>query len=162
MAGKMKRTVAKVSEKTLKIEAYLKTFQPGEELSFIALEVGSGVKMDTKGKGYLRTALKRAKLEYSPIHGEGIKLANPEMTMPILINKLTKVDRAVKRADKSHKNLQTKFFASLTKTEQNQLLYVGAVFGAIRVAAENGKLIYSGKNKMSNAETLQIPVPRFD
>jgi len=162
MVTGVKQTIANVSDYTLRIEEYLKKFDVGEELSYLRIGTDNGVKMNERGKGYLRTALKRAKLEYSPIRGYGIKLADSKTTMPILVNKLTKIDRAVKRANKSHKNLQEQFFASLTKNEQNQVLYVGAVFGAIRIAAENGKIIYTSKNTMSNTKTLQIPIPKFD
>jgi hypothetical protein len=161
MAGTMRKTIPQVSKETLLLQTYLERHKPGDEISFTSIEANTGVEMNYKGRGYLRTAIKRAKLEYSAIRGYGIKLADPGTTMPIMINKLDKIDRAVKRADKSHKNLQVQFFEKLSKEEQKQLLFIGAAFGAIRVAAENGKLLYQSKKSVSNAETLKIPVPEY-
>lgn len=158
---KPKKTIAVVSEYTLKIQNYLQTkCKNGDELSFERIHHETGVVMDEKGKGYLRTAMKRAKIEYSAMIGYGVKLADVKSIMPILSNRLVKIDRAVKRADKTHKNLQEQFFEALSPSEQKQLLYVGAVFGAIRVAAENGKLVYQNKTKIDH--TITIPIPKFE
>ena len=116
--------------------------------------------MNNTGKQYMRTALKRLKVEYSPIKGLGIQLADRNITMPLVINRLNKIDRSVKRAEKTHKNLQEQFFESLDTKEQKQLLFIGAAFGAIRVAAENGRLLYQSKNKIKNKMT--IPIPEYD
>lgn len=153
-------TIAAVSEKTLKIQAFLEQCAPGTELSFLTIENRTGVVMNEKGKQYLRRALKRAKIEYSPDIGRGIKLANPENTMPIVIDRLKRIDNTVKRAEKTQKNLQEQFFEQLSPQEQKQLLFVGAAFGAIRVAAENGKLLYQTKNKMQ--KVIEIPIPQYN
>lgn len=154
------RTIAKVSESTLKIQSFLQTCKEGDILSYERIQDKSGVYMNTKGKSYLRTALKREKIEYSPVFGHGIKLADPESTMPLIINRLNKIDRSVKRAEKTQQNLQEQFFESLSPIEQKQLLFVGAAFGAIRVAAQNGKMLYQSKNKMGTS--MEIPIPKYD
>lgn len=155
----MARTIAEVSDETIRIQQFLEQQKPGTELSYLKIHNETGINMDEKGKQRLRSALKRAKLEYSTIQGSGIKLADSKSTMPILTGKILKIDRAVKRAEKTHKNLEEKFFSSLSKDEQQKILYVGAVFGAIRVAAENGKVIYSKTKQVSN--NVSIPVPKF-
>ena len=154
-----KKGIAIVSENTLKIELFLSKCKIGEELSFDNIGHEAGVNMNQLGKNYLRTALKRLKLEYISIRGYGIKLADSKTTMPIVASRLTKIDKAVKRADKTHRNLQEQFFESLTPQEQKQLLFVGATFGAIRVAAENGRLMYQSKHKLTN--TVTIPIPEY-
>jgi len=155
----MGRTIAKVSDNTLKLQSIMENFHPGDELSFNNIEHDSGVKMNERGKQYLRTACKRAKIEYSSIRGVGIKLADPRTTMQILSHRLIKVDNSVKRADKSHKNLQEKFFSQLTIKEQKDRLYIGSVFGAIRAASNNAKLIY-GKNIKKINFSVEIPIPK--
>lgn len=152
-----KKTIAEVSEETLKIQRLLEEQPDGKELSFDYISAKTGVTMDDRGKGFLRTAMKRAKKVYSPIRGQGVKLADSKSTMPILINKMGKIDRAVKRSEKTHKTLQEQFFSSLPLQQQKEILYIGAVFGAIRVAAENGKIVYSRKKEIS--DTINIPLP---
>lgn len=156
------KTIPQVSQETLILQNYLvEKCKEGEEISFARIQNDTKVKMDSKGKQYLRTAFKRAKLIYLSIRGYGIKIAESSDTMPILVNKLGRIDKAVKRADKTQKTLQSKFFDSLEPHEQKEILYIGAVFGAIRVAADNGKLIYQKtKNKMSES-TMNIPIPQL-
>lgn len=153
MAG----TIAEISEETIKLQMYIESKQHGEELSFDRIAHDTGVVMDERNKQKLRVALKRAKREYSAIINYGIKLADSHSTMGLLTNKLVKIDRAVRRGERTQKNLQEQFFSSLNTQEQKEILYIGAVFGAIRVAAENGKVIYSKRNIK---EIENIPIPK--
>lgn len=154
----MGKTIAEVSEDTLKLQAYLEKQKNGAELSYMRIEHDTGVVMDSRGKGYLRTALRRAKLESSTERNVGIVLADSKNAMGIIVNKLQKIDRTVKRGEKTHKNIQEQFFHSLTPEKQREILYIGAVFGAIRVAAENGKVIYSKKPREISTN-ITIPMP---
>jgi hypothetical protein len=47
----------------------------------------------------------------------------------------------------------------LTAEERRQVLFVGAVFGAIRIAAENGRFLYGAKMKKSGSLSAKIPLP---
>lgn len=156
----MKKTIAQISKETLKLVDYFGRCKPGQQMTYESIENATGVTMDERGKSFMRTALHKLKIEYSVIIGKGIKLADPGTTMPIVVHKLGRIDKAVKRAERSQKNLQQKFFDSLDVPEQRQLLYLGAVFGAIRVASNNGKLVYANK-KMSNVSNIQIPIPTY-
>lgn len=152
--------IAKVSEETLKIERYIEPLPPGEVVAYETVAEETGVLMDLSGKAKLRSALRRLKREYSQIKGYGVRLADPEMVMPLISHRVVKIDSAVRRADKTHKNLQRQFFASLTPDEQRQVLFAGAVFGAIRVAAENGRQLYGGNAKQKLGVAV-IPLPDF-
>ena len=153
------KSIPEISEDSLILTDYLRAQKPGQILSYHKIGNDTKVTMNNKGKQILRRALKRANLEYSCIKGQGIKIAEAEDTMPIVINKLTKIDKAVKRAEKTHKNLYSKFFDELDEKEQKQLLYIGAAFGAIRLASENGKMIYSSRKEISHS--IEIPLPDF-
>jgi len=157
----IKKTIAEVSEDTLKIQEFLMKCKAGEEISYDKLQHETGVEMDNSGKQKITSALRRAKLEHSTIRGYGIKLADAKSTMPILSNKVIKIDRAVRRAEKTHKNLEIQFFSSLNKDEQQKVLYIGAVFGAIRVAAENGRVIYGKITKNISNSSVNIPIPKI-
>lgn len=155
----MGRTIAMVSESTIKIQAFLEKQKPGVEVSYKRIEHESGVRMDARGKQYLRSALRRAKIESSTIIGEGIVLADPDNAMGIVAHKLKRIDGAVRRGERSHKNIQEQFFESMSPEEQRKILFVGAVFGAIRVASENGRVVY--KKDVGGMSKLNIPLPRL-
>lgn len=154
-------TVGEVSQEVLKLQAYIETLPEGSDVSWSEVEKETRIKMDIRGKAHFRTALKRAKREYSARHGLGMKLADPDSVMPILSTRYKKIDRTVRRADKTQRILQEQFFHKLTPQDQQQVLYAGLVFGAIRVAAQNGKLIYQNK-KPPMAGSMVIPIPKID
>ena len=156
-----KNPVAKISENTIILFNFISNCEVGEELSFAKIEHETKVKMDNKGKQNLRSAINKAKLVYSSIIGYGIKLADKDVAMPILGTQLTKIDRTVKKGAKTHKRLMEQFFEELPEAEQKQFLFIGAAFGAIRVASENGRLVYESKNKMLNANVLNVPLPKY-
>lgn len=133
------KTIAKISEETLTLINYLQDMPNGQYLTYKQIQKDTGIKMDLNGKSYLRTALKKLKKEYSCVIGDGIKLASPETATCIVVGKLVKVDRAVRRGEKTVNNITSNFYNEVTPQEQKQLNFLGAVFGAIRVAAKNGK-----------------------
>jgi len=147
------KTIAKISEESLKIVNYLEGIAHGETLSYDQIEKATGVKMDTKGRSYLRTAIKKLKREYSCIVGKGIELASAKSATNILVGRVVKIDNAVKRAEKTQTILVNNFYDQLQPIEQKQALFLGAVFGAIRVAAQNGK------HYIQNATSNQMVAP---
>ena len=133
-------TLAKISEDSLTLISYLKDVEHGQILSYQQIEQDTGVKMDTPtGKSYLRTACKKLKREYSCLRGVGIELASAKTASTLVVGRLVRVDNAVKKAERTYKNVSLAFYNELPPQEQKQINFIGAAFGAIRVAAENGK-----------------------
>lgn len=157
----MKKTIAQVSEETLKIQAFIEEQQHGSVVTYVEVQQTTGVRMDTNGKAKLRRALKRARREYSPIIGAGIRLAAADAVLSLVSHRLTSINNATKRGDKTTRLLHEQFFASLGLEEQRQILFAGAVFGAIRIAAENGKLLYGKQKQIANDGTIHIPIPKI-
>lgn len=151
------KTVQKISEQTLKLVNYLKDIRPGEYLSYRDIEIGAGVKMNEKGKTYLRSAIRKLHLEYECRVNEGIVLASEKNTTRILVHRLTKIDNSVKKGEKTYKNLSFNFFDKLNDREQKQINFIGAAFGAIRLAAENGKRLFQ-VNKSQNNKKIELPI----
>lgn len=133
------KTIAKISEETLTIINYLQDIPHGQYLTYAQIQKDTKVAMDVKGKSYLRTACKKLKREYSPVRGIGIELASAKTATGLVANRLIKIDKAVKRGEKTYNNVTTDFYSEFTPQEQKQINFIGAAFGAIRVAAENGK-----------------------
>lgn len=154
---KRKKSIPEVCEETLRFQSYIEGMDDGVELSWSKIEHDTGIKMNEKNKAHLRTGIKRANREYLSIYGYGIRLADPEGVMPILTNRLVKIDRSVRRGEKSQKLLHEQFFRSLSEEEQKNVLYVGAVFGAIRVAAESGKSLFDREDPKMISAGESIP-----
>lgn len=133
------KTIAKISEESLKLVGYIQDIPNGQILTFDQIERDTKINMDAKGKTYLRTACRKLKREYSPVIGIGIELASAKSATGIVSSKLIKIDRAVIRGEKTYHNVSSKFYDELAPQEQKQINFIGAVFGAIRVAAKNGK-----------------------
>jgi len=134
------QTLAKISEESLTLINYLKDVEHGQILSYQQIEQDTGVKMNTPaGRSYLRTACKKLKREYSCLRGVGIKMASADTAMTLVVGRLVKIDNAVKRGERTYNNVSLGFYNELPPEQQKQINFVGAAFGAIRVAAENGK-----------------------
>ena len=158
-----RNTICEVSETTLRLQEYIMTKPHGTELSYSRIAADTGIKMTEPNKQKLRSAIRRARREYAAIHVYGIVLADPGLVLPILSNRLIKIDRAVRRGDRTHKTLQEQFFAQLSPEAQQKVLFAGAVFGAIRIAADNGRRLHGKKTKkISNMDSINIPVPNFN
>ena len=155
----MKRTIAELDRESTLLQQFLSTQDIGAELSYIAIEHGSTVKMDQRGRAHLRRCLHRMKIEYSCSFGYGIKLADPRSVMPILSTRIHRIDRAVKRGDRSQKILQEQFFDSLPAEQQRKVLFAGAIFGAIRLASEQGRTLY--KKRSAESYQVHIDIPKL-
>lgn len=136
------KTIAEVSKQTLQIESVLKSAKPGDFMTYKNLEVLSGVRMDDKGKAYMRTALKRLNFEYAVVIGEGIELMCPENAISLVSKRVVKIDNSVKRAEKTTKNVQNQFYDKLTESEQKNVNYLSAVFGSLRAYSQSAKLFF--------------------
>lgn len=154
-------TIAKVSEDTLKIETFFTQQSPGGFVSYEDIEKSTGVRMSVKGKAYMRSALNRLKIEYTVVPGSGIELASKDNGMKIISGRLRKINGTVKRANKCHRRIQDQFFDAMSPEAQRQVLFVGSIFGAIRLAAENGRHIYGPKTGTPKSIGLSIPVPEM-
>jgi hypothetical protein len=135
-------TIAEVSKQSLKLENILRSSRPGEFISYKNLESLSGVRMDNKGKGYLRTALNRLKLEYSPVIGQGIQLADAGNAIAIVSKRVIKIDNSVKRAEKTTKRITNQFYDKLNEHEQKNVNYLSAVFASLRAYSQTAKQFF--------------------
>jgi len=143
------KTIAKISEETLRIINYLQDIPHGQMLTYNLIAKECDVVMDTRGKSYLRTACKKLKREYSPIIGIGIELASAQTATGLVANKLVRIDKAVRRGERTYNNVTSDFYTEFTPQEQKQINFIGAAFGAIRVAAENGKHFLKNTTNMT-------------
>jgi len=142
----MSKTIAEVSKETLMIENYLRDIPDGQTVLFEVIQKETGVKMDERGKTYMRTALKRLKREYSSIIGSGIELACPENTISIVGHAVRKIDNSVKRGEKKTKNLSNQFYDDLSNEEKKALNFLSAMFGGIRAYSLSGKNLFKQKH----------------
>jgi hypothetical protein len=130
-----RRTIREVSEDTLRLQAWLEKQPPDSEHTWEEIRHSSGVVMDIKGKATLRRAARRAKVAYATAWGEGIRIAGPASGGNIVLSRLNRVDGAVRTAERTYDcvSLHTQ---QMPTDERRQIEFVGACFGAMRVAAQ--------------------------
>ena len=150
-------TLAKASEDYLRLLAYVQEQPIGELLEYSKVEQATGVTMNTAGRNKLRRAILRSHFEYAVIPGVGYKLAQADMTMGILTFRLVGIDNKVRRAERAQRVLQQAFLDQLPPEEQKGVLFIGAVFGAIRQSAEKGKELYRKEPKQIAGGDPSLP-----
>lgn len=149
----MKKAIQEVSQETLKIEEYFKSLSPGTRLSYKTIEESTGVKMDNQGKGYLRSASKRLSLPYLTRKGDGIEILSANNASAIVSNSVIKIDRSVKRAEKTTKNVRNRVYDELPNEERKTIDVLGALFGSIRMFSTPAKRLFS-KQKPKAGEVV--------
>ena len=139
---KVRLTLAQGSEDYLKLLNYVIEQPDGAMLEYNGVHADTGVKMDKCGRDKLRRAIRRSRREYSAKPSQGYVLAEPLTVTGILAFRLARVDGQVKRAEQAHEVLQERFYDQLGEPQQRTILLLGAIFGAIRLSAENGKKLW--------------------
>lgn len=135
-------TIQDVSENTLRIEQFIQTLPYGEVISYGQVYDQTKVVMDNKGKTYLRSALKRLKMPHETIRGVGIKLLSKENATKIVVRDVTKIDRSVKRAERTTIQVRERVFDELTEEQRKHINFLGSIFGAIRSYSQSAKQIF--------------------
>lgn len=141
-------SIQEVSKETLQLENVFRSANPGEFFLYSELQKLTGVKMDETGKTYMRSALKRLKLPYEVIRGKGVAVLSPKNATNIVVHKVVKVDTAIKRAEKTTKQVRERVYNELTEPEQKNINFLGALFGTIRSYSQSAKKIFGKKPVM--------------
>lgn len=138
----MNNSIQEISQNTLKFEAIFSIAEKGKFFSYGDLYQATKVVMDINGKSYMKSALRRLKLPYETIHGEGIRLLSKDNATRIVVRDVMKIDRSVKKAEKTTKQVQNRIFDELPKEQQEQVKFLGSLFGAIRAYSTSAKAIF--------------------
>ncbi len=136
------KKIQEVSEDTLKIEALFSTASEGEYFSYKDIELETGVKMDTAGKGYMRTALERLRLPKAITRGQGITLLSRDNALMIVVDKVVRVDNSIRRAAKTNKQVSIRMYDKLTEGDQKKINFIGATLGTVLAVASKTKNIF--------------------
>ena len=132
-------TIPEVAKETLALEVYLRDLKPGAAVSFAEIHRQTGVPMDTKGKSHLRTAAKRAGKIWGSIRGLGVQLADETHGPAIIASECMRVDNAVRKAEKKTTIVYEAFGAKMTKADRDLTVGLLALFGTVRVLADQRK-----------------------
>jgi hypothetical protein len=137
------KTIAEISKETVAIESFLKTCKPGEKIPYLVLEKETNVKMDTRGKAFLRSAMRRLRLEYSCIRGHGIELCSPKNATSIIAYKIIGVDRSVRRAHKTTRHVSDQFYHQLADDDKRQVAIAQSILSPIMTYAKGARMLFA-------------------
>ena len=147
----------KITEEVTTLKEFLEKAaieRPDQRISYLEIEDATGVKMDLRGKGYLRNAAKYSGVEYSAIPKYGIEIAGPNNGTQIIGGRLARIDAATRRAETATKNINRRYLGDMSQEDQKTILFLGSVFGAIRASAEGYKrLAQARRHKPELANT---------
>ncbi len=143
--------IQEVSNDTLKLQSLFASAAEGENYTYKEIEDITGVTMNNAGKGYMRTALSRLKLPYETTKGIGITLLAKDNALRIVVHKVVKVDRSIRKAEKTNKQVTKRMYDQLSEIEQKHINFIGASLGTVLAVASKVKSIFSKENlRVSN------------
>ncbi len=153
-------TIADVSEDTLAIESYLRSLNPGDTSTYAEIHKATAVQMGSAGKAKMRSAAKRANIIYTTIRGVGIQLADETTGVPILATRFVRFDNAVKRTEKIAATIYEQHGAKMTDEDKATTIGVIAMFGTVRVLADQRRreLRRLEKSRPKLAEPIEISI----
>ena len=122
-----------------RLSVYFHAQPDGEEVSWLRVEHETSVVMDAKGRGLARRALARAKRPYVALRNVGVRLSAPETAMEIMGWRFVRIDRAVRKADRTRTILSGRHMEQMPEEGKQRFLALAAFFGAVRVIASEAK-----------------------
>jgi len=136
------QSIQQVSQQTLKFEAVFSDAPLNQYFSYKELQERTGIEMSDRNKAYMRSALRRLKFPYEVRKGDGIVLVGEKNAIRIAAHKIVRIDNAVKRGEKTTKQISVKTYHLLTDQERKNINYLAALFGSIRSYSNNAKKIF--------------------
>ena len=130
----------------------------GAYLTYFDIEQKTNIKMDSRGKSILRSALRSVKREYRCNRSEGIELESPHNAMHLVTNRVKRVSNSLKKADKTTSRMAERYIDSLKKDDLERLLMTASLFGAIKTMAKGLSNIYKPMVKLTK---MPASIPDF-
>lgn len=138
----MQKSIQEVSSETLTLENYFNSMPLGAFISYLQLEKSTGIKMDIRGKSFIKSAMNRLKLEYEIMRGMGLRIVCKDNAITIVGNRVVKMHNATRRAYKVTKRVKAKVFNELPDEEQKKISKTEAALGTILSFNTGAKRIF--------------------
>lgn len=132
----------KASADMLKVRSFFEDMPDGSHVDYDDIEKGTGIKMDDKGKGIMRSALNGIKREYYCRKGVGIVLDSPDNAMIITAGRGVRISNAIKKANKTSKNMLIKHYEKMDEKDRERLSAFASLLGAVTAVSSGLKKIY--------------------
>lgn len=132
----------KASQTMLELKSFFSDIPDGAMVEYADIQSKTGVQMDNKGKGYMRSALKSLNREYCCIPGVGIELDSPGNAMQIVSGRARSIDSSLRRANKSSRNMFEKHYQEMDEKDRERLGACVSLFGAVSAVAKGLTKIY--------------------
>jgi hypothetical protein len=126
------------------LKAFFQNMPQGAYVLYSDIEKHTKVKMDTRGKQLMRSALRSLHVEYRAERGQGIEIEGVKNAMHIVTGRVKRVSKAITRADKTTAHM-TKYLDQLPPPDRDRLLATASVFGAVKTLAKGLTNIYKPK-----------------
>lgn len=132
----------KASDDMLKVREFFSDIPDGANVDYHDIEKSTGIKMNNRGKGLMRSALNGLKREYYCRKGEGIVLDSPDNAMVITSARGSRISSSIKKANKTSKNMLVKHYEKMNETDRERLSAFASLLGAVSAVSSGLKEIY--------------------
>ena len=146
------------SKEIVILKGLLSQTPSGAYVTYSDIETKTNIKMDTRGKSILRSALRSMKREYRCNRGEGVELESQHNAMHLVTNRVKRVSNSLKKADKTTTRMAERYLDSLKKDDRDRLLMTASLFGAIKAMAKGLSNIYKPMAKLTK---MPVSIPDF-
>jgi len=119
------------SEDYLALESFVLEQKPGARLSWHHIQHVTGVEMDYAARCKLRRALEKHRIEWNPLKGYGIEIANANTATKVVGRRLVKVSNAISRTLTSGTNLIDRHGEEMHPGDRENIEHSNAVCGAM-------------------------------
>lgn len=147
-----KKTVAEASEEMLRLKAYLKPFPVGSKIPYQKMENETGVKMDvdSKGRQYMRSALRSLRIAWTCIVGEGIELMSGQNSVRLQHRESAGINNRIKRASKVTEIAMEQHLEDMTPADREMTEMTASLYARHTVLAKIGERQYKKVIKTIN------------
>lgn len=136
------------------LRGWLADAPEGAYVTYVEAEKATGVRMDTRGKQLLRSALRSLDREYRVERGVGIELDSPENTLPIITRRFRAVSNSSKRAAKTTRILYDRHHEKLPEEDRHKVTFAASVLSTMLAMSRALSARYRTQARIPEATNL--------
>jgi hypothetical protein len=130
--------------------------EDGATRSWVEVEQATGVAMSMRGRSLFRRAMRKAKREYYPLPGSGIRFSDHRNTVEIVRLRDARIAGAAKRANKASGRLQTRHLEELSAPDRAEFLMRASLRGALLSGSKGLKQLQGERPELALPQLPKI------
>lgn len=125
----------------VKVKVFLTEQKDGARVSWVEIEQGAGVRMDSRGKSLTRTALRMMRRPYLPMPGHGIEMSSAAIGPEIVEKGIRRIGHAISGAKKTTENIVERHLDAMPQESKNKILRAQAILSTVTLSVSLTKAL---------------------